>query len=165
MPGATDRDRGYWRDVGTLDAYYDAHMDLISVHPIFNLYNHDWPIHTWPETAPAGQVRLRRGGPARARASTRWSAPASSSPGGVVRRSILSPRVHLHSYAQVEDSILMHGVEVGRQRRRAHARSSTRTSIVGEGAQIGVDPEADRERFPSPTAASSSSPRASGSTA
>src|SRR6188474_1051171 len=54
VPGTTDRDRGYWRDVGTLDAYYDAHMDLISVHPIFNMYNHDWPIHTWPGiTQPA----------------------------------------------------------------------------------------------------------------
>ena len=54
VPGATERDRGYWRDVGTLDAYFDAHMDLISVHPIFNMYNHDWPIHTWPEiTQPA----------------------------------------------------------------------------------------------------------------
>src|SRR5688572_30000697 len=49
IPGATDRDRSYWRDVGTLDAYYDAHMDLTSVEPIFNLYNNDWPIHTWPD--------------------------------------------------------------------------------------------------------------------
>src|SRR4051795_10536877 len=52
VPGATDRDRGYWRDVGTLDAFYDAHMDLISVHPVFNLYNHEWPILTWPEPLP-----------------------------------------------------------------------------------------------------------------
>ena len=52
VPGATDRDRGYWRDVGTLDAYYDAHMDLISVHPIFNLYNLEWPILTHPEPLP-----------------------------------------------------------------------------------------------------------------
>src|SRR3954464_3009687 len=52
VPGATDRDRGYWRDVGTIDAFYDAHMDLISVHPIFNLSNRDWPILTWPEPLP-----------------------------------------------------------------------------------------------------------------
>src|SRR5438876_409076 len=52
VPGATDRDRGYWRDVGTLDAYHDAHMDLISVSPIFNLYNDDWPILTWPDPLP-----------------------------------------------------------------------------------------------------------------
>ena len=52
VPGATERDRGYWRDVGTLDAYYDAHMDLISVTPIFNLYNLQWPILTWPDPLP-----------------------------------------------------------------------------------------------------------------
>ena len=52
VPGATGRDRGYWRDVGTLDAYYDAHMDLVSVSPTFNLYNHEWPIHTWPDPMP-----------------------------------------------------------------------------------------------------------------
>ena len=52
VPGSTDRDRGYWRDVGTLDSYYDAHLDLISVHPIFNLYNSRWPIHTWYGSLP-----------------------------------------------------------------------------------------------------------------
>ena len=52
VPGATDRDRGYWRDVGSLDAFYDAHMDLISVHPVFNLYNMKWPILTMPEPLP-----------------------------------------------------------------------------------------------------------------
>ena len=63
VPGETERDRGYWRDVGTLDAYFDAHMDLISVHPIFNLYNHEWPILTLAGAAAAGEVRLRRGRP------------------------------------------------------------------------------------------------------
>ena len=54
MPGAEDRDRGYWRDVGTIDAYYDAHMDLVAVHPIFNLYNPQWPIYTnHPQLPPA----------------------------------------------------------------------------------------------------------------
>ena len=52
VPGETERDRGYWRDVGTIDAYYDAHMDLVSVHPIFNLYNLEWPILTLPEPLP-----------------------------------------------------------------------------------------------------------------
>src|SRR5262249_48142050 len=52
VPGISDRERGYWRDVGTLDAYYDAHMDLISVDPVFNLYNEEWPILTFPEPMP-----------------------------------------------------------------------------------------------------------------
>ena len=60
VPGATDRDRGYWRDVGTLDAFYDAHMDLVSVHPVFNLYNQRWPIRSDVGDAAAGQVRRGR---------------------------------------------------------------------------------------------------------
>src|SRR5919205_507630 len=55
VPGATPRDRGYWRDVGTIDAYFDAHMDLISVHPVFNMYNAEWPIHSWIEPLPAAK--------------------------------------------------------------------------------------------------------------
>ena len=66
VPGATDRDRGYWRDVGTLDAYHDAHMDLVSVHPIFNLYNRRWPILTnHPSLPPAKFVEGGTIGPAR----------------------------------------------------------------------------------------------------
>ena len=69
VPGATDRDRGYWRDVGTLDAYYDAHMDLISVHPVFNLYNRRWPILSWHEPLPPAKFVFEDGdGPDRARA-------------------------------------------------------------------------------------------------
>ena len=75
VPGATDRDRGYWRDVGTLDAYHDAHMDLVSVHPIFNLYNRQWPILTHLPPLPPAEVR--RG---RQRARVDGRAPARSSP-------------------------------------------------------------------------------------
>jgi glucose-1-phosphate adenylyltransferase len=145
VPGATPRDRGYWRDVGTIDAYYDAHMDLISVHPIFNMYNHEWPIHTWPEvTQPAKFVFDQD--------ERRGVAIDSMVCGGVVisgataRRSVLSPLVHLHSYALVEDSILMHRAEVARNAvvRRAILDKDV---YIGEDVQIGVDPQADRERF------------------
>ena len=145
VPGATPRDRGYWRDVGTIDAYYDAHMDLISVHPIFNMYNHEWPIHTWPEvTQPAKFVFDQD--------ERRGVAIDSMVCGGVVisgataRRSVLSPLVHLHSYALVEDSILMHRAEVARNAvvRRAILDKDV---YIGENVQIGVDPQADRERF------------------
>ena len=101
VPGATDRDRGYWRDVGTLDAYYDAHMDLISVHPVFNLYNLEWPILTLPEPLPPAKFVFdepdRRG---QALDSMVCSGVVIS--GGTARRSVLSPGVHLHSYALVE---------------------------------------------------------------
>ena len=90
VPGATERDHGYWRDVGTLDAFYDAHMDLVSVHPVFNLYNQRWPIRGEPENLRARQVRQRRLRPGvggrrrqhhlrRHRCATRCCRPTSSS--------------------------------------------------------------------------------------
>jgi glucose-1-phosphate adenylyltransferase len=145
VAGATDRDKGYWRDVGTLDAYFDAHMDLISVHPIFNMYNHDWPIHTWPEiTQPAKFVFDEDGRRGQALDSMVCAGVVIS--GGTVRRSVLSPLAHLHSYSLVEDSILMHGVEVARSAvvRRAIV---DKNCYIGEGVEIGVDPVADAERF------------------
>jgi glucose-1-phosphate adenylyltransferase len=145
VPGATDRDRGYWRDVGTLDAYYEAHMDLISVHPIFNMYNLKWPIHTWIEPLPPAKFvfdeSTRRG-----QALDSMVCAGVVISGGTARRSVLSQGVHLHSYAEVEDSILLHDVEIGRKAivRRAIIDKNVR---IGPGVEIGVDPAADRERF------------------
>jgi glucose-1-phosphate adenylyltransferase len=145
VPGATDRDRGYWRDVGTLDAYYDAHMDLISVTPIFNLYNDQWPILTWLDPLPPAKFVFDEDG-RRGHALDSMVAAGVVLSGGVARRSILSPGVHLHSYAEVEDAILMHGADVGRGAvvRRAIVDKDVR---IQPGATVGVDPEADRERF------------------
>ncbi len=145
VPGATDRDRGYWRDVGTLDAYYDAHMDLISVSPIFNLYNQEWPIHTFPDPLPPAKFVFDEDG-RRGHALDSMVCAGVVISGGVARRSVLSPGVHLHSYAEVEDAILMHNVDVGRSAvvRRAILDKDVR---IAPGAEIGVDPDADRERF------------------
>src|SRR6185436_4073557 len=113
VPGETERDKGYWRDVGTIDAFYDAHMDLISISPIFNLYNREWPILTRPDPLPPAKFVFdddeRRG-----QALDSMVCAGVVISGGTARRSILSPLVHLHSYSLVEDSILMHDVEVAR---------------------------------------------------
>jgi glucose-1-phosphate adenylyltransferase len=145
VPGASEHERGYWRDVGTLDAFYDAHMDLISVEPEFNLYNRDWPILTLPEPLPPAKFIFddedRRGF-----AVDSMVCAGVVVSGAAVRRSVLSPGVHLHSGAVVEDAVLMQDVDVGREAivRRAIVDKSVR---IAPGAQIGVDPAADRERF------------------
>jgi glucose-1-phosphate adenylyltransferase len=145
VPGATDRDRGYWRDVGTLDAFYDAHMDLISVHPVFNLYNMLWPILTLPDPLPPAKFIFEEDGRiGHALDSMVCSGVIIS--GATVRRSVLSPSVHVHSHAEVDGSVLFSGVEVGRD---AVVRNAIvdKDVVVEPGAEVGVDVDADRKRF------------------
>jgi glucose-1-phosphate adenylyltransferase len=146
VPGASEVERGYWRDVGTLDAFYDAHMDLISVEPEFNLYNREWPILTWPDPLPPAKFVFDDDDGRRGMALDSMVCAGVVISGATVRRSVLSPGVHMHSYAEVEDSVLMQGVDVGRNAvvRRAIVDKNVR---IAEGAQVGVDPVADRERF------------------
>ena len=145
VPGATNRDRNYWRDVGTIDAYYDAHMDLISVDPIFNLYNDQWPIYTWLDPLPPAKFVFDDEGRRGTAVSSMVSGGVIVS-GGSVRNSVLSPGVRVRSYSMVEDSVLLHGVEVGRGAvvRRAIVDKNVQ---VPPGAQIGIDPEFDRRHF------------------
>ena len=145
VPGASEEERGYWRDVGTLDTYYDAHMDLVRTVPAFNLYNQAWPIHSWPEPLPPAKFVSEEEGRTGQALSSMVCAGVIIS-GGQVRRSILSPGVHVHSYAEVEQSVLLHDVEIGR---RAVVRNAIldKNVQVAEGAQIGVDLDRDRERF------------------
>jgi glucose-1-phosphate adenylyltransferase len=145
VPGATDRDRGYWRDVGTLDAFYDAHMDLVSVHPIFNLYNREWPILTWPEPLPPAKFVFEDADRIGHALDSMICAGVVVS-GGTVRRSVLSPGAHIHSWAEVDGSIIMQNSQVGRH---AIVRNAIldKNVIVAPNAQIGVDLEADRARF------------------
>ena len=145
VPGATARDHAYWRDVGTVDAYYDAHMDLISVDPIFNLYNLEWPILTAREPMPPAKFVFADPGRTGHALDSMVSGGVVVS-GGEVRRSVLSPGVFVHSHAYVEGSVLMHNVDVGRNAvvRNAIVDKNVR---IPAGARIGVDPVADRERF------------------
>ena len=145
VPGSTERDRGYWRDVGTLDTYYDASMDLVSVHPVFNLYNHQWPIYTsLPSQLPPAKFVFEDVG----RIGHALDSVVSSGvivSGGTVRRSVLSPGVLVESGALVEDSVLMNDVKVGRGAivRRAILDKNV---TVQDGAAIGVD-DASREHY------------------
>jgi len=145
VPGATERDRGYWRDVGTLDAYYEASLDLISVHPVFNLYNHQWPILTWHEPLPPAKFvfdeERRRG-----QALDSMVCAGVVVSGGTVRRSILSPLVTVQAGALVEGSVIMHAVEIGENAQVRNAIVDKNVQIPA-GARIGVDLDRDRERF------------------
>ncbi|MBK7582171.1 MAG: glucose-1-phosphate adenylyltransferase [Myxococcales bacterium] len=144
VPGSTDRDRGYWRDVGTLDSYYDAHLDLISVHPIFNLYNEDWPIHTWYGSLPPAKFVFDQDG-RRGMAIDSMVSAGTIIAGGSVHRSILSPGVRVEPGSEISDSVLMHEVKIG-------AGAIVRRAILDKnvevppGARIGVDVEEDRAR-------------------
>jgi len=145
VPGSTEVERGYWRDVGTIDAFWEAHMDLISVEPEFNLYNQEWPIYTWqPPLPPAKFVFADRERTGHALDSMVCAGVVVS--GGEVRHSVVSPEVFVHSWSQIEDSVLFPGVEVGRHAvvKRAIVDKNVR---IEAGAQIGVDAAADRERF------------------
>ena len=140
VPGATERDHAYWRDVGTMDSYYDAHMDLRSVTPVFNLYNDRWPIYTLPPQFPPAKFVL--GG----RAEESMVSAGVIIGGGSVLGSVVSPGVRLERGSQVEDSVLMDGVQIGEGAvvRRAILDKNV---VVPPWARIGVDLESDRQRY------------------
>ena len=135
----------YWRDVGTIDAYWSANMELTGITPELNLYDEDWPIWTYQEQTPPAKFVFddehRRG-----MAIDSMVAGGTIISGAIVRRSMLFTRVRVHSFASVEDSVLLPKVEVGRNCvvRRAVI---DRGCILPEGMRIGIDPDADRARF------------------
>ncbi len=139
VPGETARDHGYWRDVGTLDAYYDAHMDLISVHPVFNLYNREWPLYT--STVQRPPAKFVAGGIA---------GESMVAPGciisGQVTQSVLSPGVVVEAGAVVQGSVLHDNVRIGQGAvvRRAILDKNV---VVPPGATVGVNVERDRELY------------------
>ncbi len=134
----------YWRDVGTLDAYYEASMDLIQVDPVFNLYDPDWPLRTYqPQFPPAKFVLSEDGRTGHALDSIVSMGCIVS--GSVIRRSVLSPNVRIHSYCDVQDSILMPSATVHRFAKIKRAIID-RAVDVPLGAVIGYDPAEDRRR-------------------
>ncbi|MDE0974975.1 MAG: glucose-1-phosphate adenylyltransferase [Candidatus Nanopelagicales bacterium] len=140
VPGATDRDSGYWRDVGSLDSYHDAHLDLVSVHPVFNLYNQRWPILS--NIPPLPPAKFVEGGDAH----ESMVGAGSIISGGHVRTSVIATSVSIDPGAFVEGSVIMPGVRIGRNAvvRRAILDKNV---VVPENTQIGVNLEHDRSRY------------------
>lgn len=144
VPGATDVDRNYWRDVGSIDAFYEANMDLISVTPVFNLYNRRWPLLTGYTGLPPAKFvyghHERLG-----HALDSIVSPGVIISGGECIGSVLSPGVRVNSWASVRESVLFDDVVVGRNSQVLKAILDKRV-VVEEGASIGVDKEYDRAR-------------------
>jgi glucose-1-phosphate adenylyltransferase len=144
VPGETERDAGYWRDVGTIDSYFDAHMDLRTVQPMFNLYNAKWPIMTSVPSLPPAKF-VHDSGDRVGRAIDSLVSNGVIVSGGLVRQSVLSPGVRVNSWARVESSVILHNTQIGR---RAVVQNAIidKNVVVPQGAQVGVDKEHDVAR-------------------
>ncbi len=142
IPEMTPEEKGYWKDVGTLDSYYEANMDLIAVSPQLNLYNDKWPIMTKPSNQPPAKTVFddddRRG-----QSLDSYICGGCVISGGTVRRSILGPQCRINSYSLVEDSILLHGAKIGRNSKIKRAIIDEGVEIA-DGSVIGYDHDADR---------------------
>jgi glucose-1-phosphate adenylyltransferase len=139
VPGVSERDRAYWRDVGTIDAYHEAHMDLVSVDPVFNLYNIDWPIWTYPVQMPGAKFTLR------GLALDSIVSPGCIISGGSIESSVLSPNVRVAENSKVDRSVLLSNVHIGK---KAVVRNAIldKNVVVPDGAQVGVSRADDAAR-------------------
>ena len=135
----------YWRDVGTVDAYFDANMDLVAVTPVFNLYDKNWPLRTWQQQYPP--VKFVFADPYRMGVAVdSIVAGGSIISGGRVKRSVLCYDVRVNSYSEIEDSIIFNHVNIGRHSRIRRAIIDRHVTLP-EHTEIGYDPEADRKRY------------------
>ncbi len=147
VPGEGDRERGYWRDIGTIDAYWAAQMDLVEIHPLFNLYNARWPLLTGHSNDPPAKFVFRDEAAARVGVATdSLVSDGSIISGGRIHRSVLSQRVRINSFSEVEESVLFENVNIGRHSRIRRCIIDKDVDIP-PGMSIGFDPEEDRRRF------------------
>jgi len=144
VPGVTGQDHGYWREVGTLDSYFEAHMDLCAAQPVFSLYNEQWPILTHVPPQPPAKFILEDGDRTGQAVNSVVSNGVIVS-GGLVRESVLSPGVRVDDRATVDRSVVLHNARIGR---RALVRNAIldKNVVVAAGAAVGVDKVRDRER-------------------
>jgi glucose-1-phosphate adenylyltransferase len=145
IPGLEEEEKGYWKDVGTLDTYWEANMDLVGVHPHFNLYNKKWPVLTYiPPLPPAKFVHfsdLRTG-----HAINSMISSGAIISGALVENSVIGYNVRIHSFAHVEHSVIMNNVSIGRGAKIRKTIIDKHVQIASE-VQIGYDLEADKKRF------------------
>lgn len=147
VPGMSEQERGYWRDVGSIDQYWQSSMDLVSITPAFNLYNNDWPIHTAREPNPPTKFVFSDKKSERVGMATdSLVSDGVIISGGKIHRSILSPRVRINSFSQVEESILFDNVNIGRYAKIRRAIIDKNVMIPPK-TEIGYDLEKDRKRF------------------
>jgi len=144
VPGAEPRDAGYWRDVGTLDSYFDAHMDLCAVHPVFNLYNDRWPILTHVPSQPPAKF-VHESGDRVGHAINSVVSNGVIVSGGLVRDAVLSPGVRVNSWSRVERSVVLDNTRIGRHAVVQNAILD-KNVVVPEGVVVGVDKEHDKAR-------------------
>jgi glucose-1-phosphate adenylyltransferase len=144
VPGAGGRDGGYWRDLATLDAYFDAHMDLCAVHPVFNLYNDRWPILTLVSAQPPAKF-VHDNGDRVGRAINSVVSNGVIISGGLVRDSVLSPGARADSWSRVDRAVILNNSRVSRRAVVEHAILDKDVTVL-EGATVGVDKEHDRAR-------------------
>jgi glucose-1-phosphate adenylyltransferase len=144
VPGAAQSDAGYWRDVGTLDSYFEAHMDLCAVQPVFNLYNDQWPILTHVPSQPPAKF-VHDSGDRVGRAINSIVSNGVIVSGGLVRSSVLSPGVRVNSWSRVERAVVMDNTQIGRHAVVQDAILD-KNVIVPERAEVGVDKERDAAR-------------------
>lgn len=147
VPGEDEHNRGYWRDVGTVDAYWEAQMDLIEIHPQFNLYNFRWPIRTGATHDPPAKFVFRDEAQARVGIATdSMVSHGCIISGGRIHRSVLGVGCRVNSFSEVEESVLFERVRVGRHAKIRRAIIDKDVEIPS-GTVIGFDREADRQRF------------------
>ena len=144
VPGSEPRDTGYWRDVGTLDSYFEAQLDLCAVRPIFNLYNDRWPILTYVPSQPPAKF-VHDDGDRVGRAINSVVSNGVVVSGGLVLDSVLSPGVRVNSWSRVERSVIMHNTRIGRYAVVQNAILD-KNVVVPDGAVVGVDKDHDRAR-------------------